>query len=179
MSEDAAPKWTDEDTEALFTTLGKYWIIFQWVESLLDQLILLAWGHDNWAASQKKLAGMSNMQKIDCVESIVLTKPDFARVHTRPEWVTHFKSIMEALHAERKHRNSIIHSQILFEFADKGLGPPLLSMRTRSGTEDERFERYWLSKEYQGKMLADLGKLAMQMNFVYVQLVHDFQAAPL
>jgi len=85
--------------------------------------------------------------------------------------------IIEALHTERKRRNSIIHSQILFEFADKGLGPPLLSMRTKSGTDDERFERYWLSKEYQGKMLADLGELAMQMNFVYVQLIHDFQAA--
>jgi hypothetical protein len=178
MYEDAGLGWTDEDTEAVFTTLGKYWIIFQWIESLLDKLMLLAWGNENWTASQKKLAGMSNVQKIECVESMVLKTPDFARVHTRPEWVAHFKLVIEALHTERKRRNSIIHSQILFEFADKGLGPPLLSMRTKSGTGDERFERYWLSKEYQSKMLADLGELAMQMNFVYIQLVHDFQAAP-
>jgi hypothetical protein len=178
MSEDAAPKWTDEDTETLFTTLGKYWIIFQWIESLLDKLMLLAWGNENWTASQKKLAGMSNVQKIECVESLVLTTSDFARVHTRPEWVSHFKSVIESLHTERKRRNSIIHSQILFEFADKGLGPPLLSIRTKSDTEADRFERHWLSKEYQDKMLADLGELAMQMNFVYVQLLHDFQAPP-
>jgi hypothetical protein len=73
MSEDAGPGWTDEDTEAAFTTLGKYWITFQWVESLLDKLMLLAWGNENWTASQKKLAGMSNVQKIECVESMVLT----------------------------------------------------------------------------------------------------------
>src|SRR5215207_8234299 len=102
MSDDTSPKWTDEDTEALFTTLGKYWVIFQWVESLLDRLLLLAWGHENWAASQDRLARMSNVQKIDCVESIVLTTPDFARVHTRPEWVSHFRSVIEALQSERK-----------------------------------------------------------------------------
>jgi hypothetical protein len=170
---EAAPKWTDTDTDALFRTLGKYWVIFQSIEAQLDKLILLALGSDNWTQSQAQLARMSNAQKIDRVESIVLTSPDFARVHTRPDWVAHFKSIIEALHAERESRNALTHSQMLFEFADKGMGPPLLSTRIKN---DDLFERHWMSKEFQNEMLARIGKLAFDMNFIYVQLVHDFQA---
>jgi hypothetical protein len=179
MSEakDATPKWIDDDAEALFATLGKYWIIFQWIEGKLDMLMLLAWGHENWNASQTKLARMTNAQKIDSVASIVLTTPGFARVHTRPDWVSHFKSVIAALHTERKRRNSMTHSQILFEFADKGLGPPLMSTRMKASGGDEPFERHWLSKDFQQKMLAEIGELAMQVNFFYVQLIHDYQAA--
>ena len=149
MSEGADARWTDEDTEALFAVLGKYWVIFQWIEAQLDKLLLLAWGHDNWAAGQGRLARMSNAQKVERVKSIVLTAPDFARVHSRPEWVSHFTSVMDALHSERKRRNSLIHSQILFELADKGLGPPLLSARTKNA--DQAFDQQWLSKEFSRK----------------------------
>jgi hypothetical protein len=178
MSDDALPKWTEEDAEAVFTTLGKYWIIFQWVESLLDRLMLLAWGHENWAASQNRLARMSNAQKIEYVESMVLTTPDFARVHARPDWVSHFNSVIEALHSERKRRNSIMHSTVLFESAAKGFGPPILSTRTKSAAESDRFEQQWLSKEYQSKLLAEVAELGLKMNSVYVQLLHDSQATP-
>jgi hypothetical protein len=172
MSE-AAPKWTDADTDALFSTLGKYWVIFQSIEAQLDKLLLLAWGSDNWAQSQAKLTRMSNAQKIDRVKTTVLTSPDFARVHTRLDWVSHFKSIIEVLHAERESRNALTHSQILFDFADKGVGPPLLSSRIKN---DDLFEQHWMSKDFQDKMLMRIGKLAFDMNFVYVQLLHDFQA---
>jgi hypothetical protein len=64
-AENATSGWTDADTESLFSVLGRYWISFQWVEGLLDQSLLLAWGHNNWAESQKKLAKMSNAQKIN------------------------------------------------------------------------------------------------------------------
>jgi hypothetical protein len=156
--------------------LGRYWIIFQWIEAQLDKLLLLAWGHENWARSQKKLARMTNAEKIQRVELVVLRTSDFARVHTRPEWVSDFKSVLEALQEERKRRNAMIHSQILFEFADKGLGPPLLSTRLKPNGEGELFEQHWLSKEFQKEMMEQIGTLAMRMNFIYIQLVHDFQA---
>jgi hypothetical protein len=169
------PLWTEEDSEHLFATLGKYWVIFQQIESQLDKLLLLAWGHENWTRSQRKLAGMTNAAKVKAVKSVVLTTADFARAHTRPEWIAHFRSVLEALDAERKRRNSIIHSQVLFEFADKGLGPPLASSRT-GGAGEKIFERHWLSREYQTELLAQLAKLCWDMNFAYVQLVHDYNA---
>ena len=171
--DETPPRWTDADTDALFSTLGKYWVIFQSIEAQLDKLILLAWGSENWSKSQAKLRKMSNQEKIKCVESLVLKSSDFARVHTRPDWLAHFKSVAATLHQERESRNALTHSQILFEFADKGLGPPLLSVRVKG---DDMFERHWLSKEFQHTILVRISKLYYEMNFIYVQLLHDFQA---
>lgn len=172
MSE-SAHKWTDADTDAMFSFIGKYLIVFQSIEAQIDKLLLLAWGSDNWTSSQAKLARMSNEQKIDRLKSIVLTTSDFARVHTRPDWVSHFKSTIAALHAERRRRNTLIHSQILFDFVDREIGPPLLSSRTKS---EDLFEQVWLTKDFQDKMLIGVAKLSYDMNFVYVQLLHDFKA---
>jgi hypothetical protein len=85
MSEAKDAHWSDNEIEALFTTLGKYWVIYQWIEGQLDKLMLLAWGHENWTASQTKFGGMTNKQKIDSLESIVLTMPDSARAYARPD----------------------------------------------------------------------------------------------
>src|SRR3977135_3773014 len=89
----SAAEWTDADTEALFTTIGKYVVIFQWMEGQLDQILLLAWGYENWASTHAKLARMTNEEKVDTVKRTVLTSPDFARVHTRPAWCAHFEEL--------------------------------------------------------------------------------------
>ena len=47
--------WNDADTEALFATLGRYLLTFQWIESKLDQILLLGWGEDSWTASQARI----------------------------------------------------------------------------------------------------------------------------
>jgi hypothetical protein len=178
MSEavESPPAWTEADAEELFTTLGRYWIIFQWIEARLDQILLLGRGQQNWKRTQKKLAGMTNSDKIEAVEALVLRASDFARVHTRPTWVEQFKSVIQALHEERNHRNSLIHSQILFEFADMGLEAPLLSTRKKNGNETEMFERQWLSKEFQHQLLMRLSKLAWDVNHMHIQLIHDYRA---
>ena len=77
--------WTETDTEGLFTSIGKYVIIFQWIEGVLDEILLLAWGHEK----QSKLAKMTNEAKVDTVKRLVFASSDFARVHTRPEWCSH------------------------------------------------------------------------------------------
>jgi hypothetical protein len=177
MSEacDDPHEWKDENYETLFANIGKYVVIFQSIEALVDQLLLLAWGQNNWAGSQRRLAGMTNDRKIRTLASEVLGSSDFKRVHTRPDWVSHFQTVVERLHSERQFRNSLVHSQILFEFAEKGLGPPLLSFRAKEGS-DAKFDRRWLTKEFQNEMLQQVGRLCFDMNFVYMQLLHDFQA---
>jgi hypothetical protein len=68
------PAWTEADTEELFAALGRYWMTFQWIEGRLDQILLLGWGHENWNRSQKKLAGMTNYDKIKAVDTLVLKR---------------------------------------------------------------------------------------------------------
>ena len=144
-------KWTDDDYEKLFANLGRYLIIFQWVEGKLDQILLLGWGHENWTRSHRKLSKMTNDAKILGVEKMVLTSQDFVRVHARPEWVAHFKDVVVALQRERNRRNEIIHSQILFEFADAGFGVPIMSTRKRQADKNIDFQRLELSEESSGK----------------------------
>lgn len=170
------PGWTDADTEALFATVGKYVIFFQWIEGVLDQILLLAWDHDNWEASQAKLAKMANEQKVDAVRETVLSSADFARVHTRPEWCAHFVSVIERLHTERRRRNAIVHSQYLLEFADAGLAPLRSNRRRAEG--QAVFDRQELTRATQDELLREVVQLAMALNFVHVQLVHDYRAPP-
>jgi len=166
--------WTDADTEALFATVGRYLIFFQWVEGKLDQILLLAWGHENWVASQTKLAKMQNFDKVNAVRDAVLTSPDFARVHTRPDWCASFDLLIERLHKERARRNALVHSQYLFEFVEVGFAP----LRSHREKVDGRaiFDQQELTKTAQEKLLGDLVQLAMDVNFTHVQLVHDYRA---
>ena len=85
---------------------------------------------------------MSNDMKVQTLASVVLKSSDFKRVHTRPEFVARFQAAIDRLQAERKFRNLLVHSQILFEFAEKGLGPPLLSARVRDRPE-AKFDQTW------------------------------------
>ena len=166
--------WTDADTEALFATIGRYLLTFQWIEGKLDQILLLGWGEDNRTASQARLAGMRNFEKINAVKELVLNSPDFARVHTRPDWCTEFELLIEHLHNERSRRNTLIHSQYLFRFTEIGL-PPIMSHRQRLDGEP-KFIRQILDKDAQQKLLNDLGKLVIDINFTLVQLIHDYEA---
>jgi hypothetical protein len=70
-------KWSGGDTEAMFATVGRYVMIFQWVESIVDLILLLGWGHENWKESQAKLARLTNFEKLEAAENLVLSSPDF------------------------------------------------------------------------------------------------------
>jgi hypothetical protein len=170
------PNWTDADTEALFATIGRYVVIFQWAEAKLDQILLLGWGQEAWTSGQAKLAGMTNFEKVKATEELVLNSPDFAKIRTHhPEWCTEFESLIKRLHIERARRNSLVHSQYLFEFVDSGLGAPLRSNRRKQDGKST-FDQEHLTKAAQEKLLSDLGQLAMDVNFAYVQLIHAYQA---
>jgi hypothetical protein len=171
------PAWSDADTEAMFATVGRYVIIFQLVEGTLDEILLLGWGYENWADNQAKLARLSNCKKVNELKNLVLNSPEFARVHTRPDWCADFKLLIGRLHDERARRNSLVHSQYLFEFVDAGL-PPLRSHRKKVKKVDGEvtFDQQHLTKAAQEKLLSDLAQLAVDVNFTHVQLIHDYKA---
>lgn len=166
---------TPDACEELFAAIGKYVVLFQWLEGIVDQCLLLLWGHENWAESQYRLAKMKNSEKLDVLLREFRENPANARGRTRPDWVARFETLIQRLHEERQRRNSLLHSQYLFHFVDIGL-PVLQSDRRRQGGE-VNFEQKDLSPEAQRILLDDLGRLAIDMNFAHVQLVHDYGAA--
>ena len=53
--------------------------------------------------------------------------------------------------------------------------PPLRSIRTK-GSTDKPFDQEYITKAVQDQLLHRIGELAFQVNFLHVQLVHDYKA---
>jgi len=71
----------------------------------------------------------------------------------------------------------IVHSQFLFEFADGGLGLAPLILKRLGLKGKGVFDQQELTKEYQTEIRRDVAQLAIDVNFLHVQLVHDYRAA--
>ena len=48
MNEIDAGRPVDQEADRLYSFVGQYVAIFQWMEAQLDQILLLAYGHENW-----------------------------------------------------------------------------------------------------------------------------------
>jgi hypothetical protein len=67
-----------------------------------------------------------------------------------------------------------VHSQYLFEFADAGLAP--LRSHREKVNGSSTFDQQPFTKAAQEKLLRDLATLATDVNFTYIQLIHDYKA---
>jgi hypothetical protein len=152
----------EAEDERFFATIGKYVIFFQEVEGKVDQILLLAWGLENWTANQAKLARLSNKEKIDAVQDVVLTSPIYARARERPEWLAFFTTVVQCLQAARELRNSMLHSYYEFKFTE--IGSPVLRL-------DRRGNAQYMSTDVQHSILADLAQLAVDLARVHIQLI--------
>jgi hypothetical protein len=98
-----------------------------------------------------------------------------AFIRVRNKWCEQFKQTTQRLHDERQRRNALTHSQYLFDFVEIGY-PPLRSFRTKQ-PGDQLFSQEYLSKDVQIEFLSRLVELAVEVNFLHIQLVHDYKAA--
>lgn len=78
-------RWADDpdalaEAELFYSFVGKYVISFQWLEGQIDQMFLLARGHDAWHETHRWLAGMRNTDKVTAFRELVLADEPFARV---------------------------------------------------------------------------------------------------
>lgn len=169
------PLWTEDDTEAMFAAIGRYVFIFQYIEAKLDQILLLAYGHENRTKRQQKIAKMNFDDRIKEVTRIVLTSPDFDRVHARPGWVQSFQALMSAVDRERIRRNELLHSQYIMEFTEAGL-PPVRSRLIKNSPQPVELEDF--TAEAQKRLVAEIGALSVRVNFLVTQLNHDYKAPP-
>jgi hypothetical protein len=109
-------------------------IFCQWVEDQLDQILLLAYGQENWKATQAKISKMDFKKKEDEVRSVVLEKGLFGQLQMHMQWCKQFQDLMDQVAFERQRRNNIVHSHYLFYFVESGM-PPLRSNLRRQETE--------------------------------------------
>lgn len=163
-------EYDDKEANELFLFLGKYIAFFQWMESKLDQILLLARGEENWTETQYELANMRNSDKISAVEAAVLAPKPFTLKDRRPEWVSYFSELLERIRAEGRRRNSIVHSQYLMDFLEYGMLALKSDRRRINGKIEFQHER--LDKERREIIMDELSKLAFELSQGHLQLVN-------
>ncbi|WP_163880642.1 hypothetical protein [Rhizobium laguerreae] len=164
MTEDEQDRAMNE----LLAMVGHYVIVFQWIESKVEECLLLWWGHENWARSKERLSNMTNNQKIDALWIEFRENPANERGRSHPDWVAQFEKLVERLHLERRRRNTLLHSHYLFDFMKIGL--PIVQVDPKAGNLD-------MGKEAQDDIRRELGQLGLDISFAYTQVVHDYMAS--
>lgn len=163
---------TDNEIDALFLTIGKYIVFFQWIEGVVDQCLLLLWGYENWSESQNRLAGMLNYDKVEALLQECKTNPANLRGQNRLDWCHQFEALIERLHEERRQRNSLLHSQHIFDVLE--IGQPILQSDRRRRNGVGAFARQDLSRATQEALLGRVAHLAIDLRIAHVQLISDF-----
>lgn len=161
------------EIERLFRFIGMYMVVFQDVESKLDQIIQLAIGLDRRHVSHGIIALLSNSQKIDLVQSIVHSSEIADGSPAQEAWVTSFDEVMQRLRAEATRRNKTVHSLYIFDFMKIGQ-PPVRSKRTRKKS-GALFDQEHVDAAYISKATSDVAELSFDVGMVLVQLRHWYE----
>lgn len=160
------------NTENFFSTIGKYVIIFQHIETILDQILLLSWGSGNWKESQNKLSSMDIYKKINAVKKIVYATDLFNTVKSTPEINHAFKILIDKLHKERERRNVLLHSYYMFDFLE--IGAPVLRSHREHTPGGYNLNQQYITPNYQDELLHEIIALAFETGVMHKQLIHAY-----
>jgi len=147
----AARAGSTSELDQVFQTIGEYVLLFQQLESQIDQALLMWWGTENWTQSQRRLEKLSFAGKLSRLKDEFKANPGNKRGRERPEWPGRFDALLNRLDEEREHRNSLVHSAYLFEAFEHG-GPIIQSDRVRRQGEVHFDQTQW-TKNYQAEQL--------------------------
>ena len=110
----------------------------------------------------------------DAVEEVVMAPTPFGRKNQRPGWTESFEALVQRLKKEGQRRNSIVHSQYLFEFVKAGMPPLRSDRRNRDGVAE--FDQEDFDRERTDAILKELAMLAFDLSQARIQLVHWYAA---
>jgi hypothetical protein len=158
------------EVKRFFQFIGTYVVLFQEIESKLDQIITMAVGQDRSHIGGYVVSILLHSQKIDFVQAIVKSSAIPNGDPFRAEWLTSFDELIQRLRAEATRRNSIVHSVYILELMEIG-GSPLRSKRKRKrGTLD--FDQEEIDAEFITRAISELTELSFDVGMAFVQLVH-------
>lgn len=159
------------EAERLYEFVGRYVITFQWLEGKVEEMILLARGHENREETFEWLARRTNYDKVKELVAIVAGEETFREIDVAG-WQERFDDVIARLHAERRRRNGLLHAQYLFDFLTTGA--PVMRTdidRTDTGVQ---FKQDELSPERCNEILEEVAVLSLDLNMVCVQLIHAY-----
>ncbi|RMB01977.1 hypothetical protein [Eilatimonas milleporae] len=166
---------TIAEAERFYSFVGQYVISFQWLEGQIDQILLLARGHDHWDETHQWLSGLRNVDKIHAFRDVVDADEPFDRVPIEG-WYDRFDQAIDRLHTERQRRNGILHAQFLFDFL--AIGQPVMRLDVRRRGGDVEYTQEDLSQARCDEIMNELAQLGVDLNFICVQLRHVYRQNP-
>lgn len=174
LSRGAAPETEEERKEqeelgALFKFIGFYIVTFQQVEAELDQIILLILGQERWHVGQGVAALLSNSQKIDLVQTMVLSSALSNGTEFQQKWTKDFNSLLSEVRQEGTRRNTIVHSLYLFDFMKAGM--PILQSKRRRKKGEVDFDQQFVDVKYIETAAASVSALSVDLGFARRQLI--------
>jgi hypothetical protein len=161
------------EAERFYKFVGEYVISFQWMEGKIDEVFLLARGHDARAKTFSWLAQKTNAQKIDEFQTLVKAGTPFGYVAI-DGWYDRLRTVVDRLHEERRRRNSILHAQFLMDFL--AIGAPVVRTHVKRQAGDVIFEQEDLSPTRCDTIMGEIAQLAFDLGMICVQLIHVYKS---
>jgi hypothetical protein len=169
-SEPESDPRTAAEITRLFQFIGTYVVLFQEIEAKLDQIILVAIGHDRSHIGEGVVSFLSHAQKIDLIHAIVRSSAIANGDPFRAEWLTSFDEVIQRLKVEGTRRNKIVHSVYILDFVEIG-APPLRSKRKRK-RGDIGLDQEEIDAKFIGRATSELAELSFDIGMAFTQLVH-------
>lgn len=161
------------EAKKTYAFIGEYVICFQWLEGKIDEIFLLARGHDCREETFHWLAQKTNAQKIDEFHELVTSGEPF-RTASLQGWNARLRSVVDKLHAERRRRNGILHAQFLFDFL--AIGEPVIRTHVRRQSGEVTFDQEDLSPQKCKNIMEEIALLSLELNMICVQLYQLYEA---
>ena len=165
---------SDEDVERLFSFVGQYVVLFQQIETTLDEIIILSTLAGSVSETYRRttyntrclLSQLSNRSRIECVRTIVLGSGVNSDVPDQRIWIEQFRELLRRIEKEAEFRNSLVHSRYLFDFGK------VIHFQTRikKGRLDTSLKSY--SEDEQDNRIQAVAELVSDLNRAIVQLRH-------
>lgn len=111
------------DTEAVLASIGRFLLVFQWIESRLEQTLIAGWGADSMRQSLEKLVRMQHHQKVEALRELVHGSDEFASLRQDDLWLSAFDGLLERIHVERNRHTALIRSQDMLNIANPQFAP--------------------------------------------------------
>lgn len=168
--ETAEEKTEREELDRLYRFIGLYIVSFQQIEAELDQIILLVVGHEKWHVGQGVVSLLTNVQKIELVQSIVKSSALSSGDQVKQEWLKEFEKLLQEVRNEGVERNKLVYSLYLFDFMAIGAPPLRSNRRKKKGKVD--FQRDSIDANYMREALARISELSFDVGMCRTQLIH-------
>jgi hypothetical protein len=167
--EDEQIDWA-KDADQFFTFLGIYVALFQSLEGILDQILLLEAGISKREETLRRIAELTNHDKVDAIPIAAVNLERFPRIEQIEGWPDRVTTLVERLHNERRRRNGLLHSQYWLKGLEPGLSAMRADMRKREGALDFNYED--MDRKCMNEILEKLAALSFDVGQIHIQLVH-------